>query len=101
MPGPYDSRDKKVNEVKTYDVFGSHNQLSLNIKLTYFQPGSMNRASQSSRGWTFVRTQSMIASVEEPGVKISITPASYRAGRGRGPTTPAVARSSATLVLVT
>jgi hypothetical protein len=24
MPGPYDSRDKKVNEVKTYDVFGSH-----------------------------------------------------------------------------
>ena len=24
MPGPYDSRGKKVNEVKTYDVFGSH-----------------------------------------------------------------------------
>jgi hypothetical protein len=24
MPGPYDSRGKKVNEVKRYDVFGSH-----------------------------------------------------------------------------
>ena len=24
MPGPYDSRGKKVNEVNTYDVFGSH-----------------------------------------------------------------------------
>jgi putative transposase len=23
-PGPYDSRGKKVNEVRTYDVFGSH-----------------------------------------------------------------------------
>ena len=28
MPGPYDSRGKKVNEVKTYDVFGSHNYQS-------------------------------------------------------------------------
>ena len=25
MQGPYDSRRKKVNEVNTYDVFGSHN----------------------------------------------------------------------------
>ena len=25
MRGPYDSRGKKVNEVNTYDVFGSHN----------------------------------------------------------------------------
>jgi hypothetical protein len=25
MPGPYDSRGKKVNEVNKYDVFGSHN----------------------------------------------------------------------------
>jgi len=24
MQGPYDSRGKKVNEVNTYDVFGSH-----------------------------------------------------------------------------
>ena len=24
MSGPYDSRRKKVNEVRTYDVFGSH-----------------------------------------------------------------------------
>ncbi len=24
MPGPHDSRGKKVNEVRTYDVFGSH-----------------------------------------------------------------------------
>jgi len=24
MPGPYDSRGEKVNEVNTYDVFGSH-----------------------------------------------------------------------------
>jgi len=24
MPGPYDSRGKKANEVKRYDVFGSH-----------------------------------------------------------------------------
>jgi len=25
MPGPYDIRGEKVNEVNTYDVFGSHN----------------------------------------------------------------------------
>jgi hypothetical protein len=25
MAGPYDNRGEKVNEVNTYDVFGSHN----------------------------------------------------------------------------
>jgi len=25
MPGPYDSRGKKVNKVREYDVFSSHN----------------------------------------------------------------------------
>ena len=30
MQGPYDSRGKKVNEVNTYDVFGSHNLVDLN-----------------------------------------------------------------------
>ncbi len=27
MQGPYDSRGKKVNEVRTYNVFGSHKYL--------------------------------------------------------------------------
>ena len=28
MPGPYDSHGKKVNEARTYDVFGSHSRFS-------------------------------------------------------------------------
>ena len=31
MPGPYDSRGKKVNEVKTHDVFGSHRHFSIDV----------------------------------------------------------------------
>jgi hypothetical protein len=29
MPGPYDSRGEKVNEVNTYDVFDSHSYHSI------------------------------------------------------------------------
>ncbi len=31
MPGPYDSRGKKVNEVNAYDVFDRHNKIHLEI----------------------------------------------------------------------
>jgi len=44
MPGPYDSHGKKVNKVRTYDVFGSHTQ----------------KAFASHLGWTYARLNEVI-----------------------------------------
>ena len=43
MQGSYDSRGKKVNEVRTYDVFGSHRYQEV-----YSEDGSCNGTLQHS-----------------------------------------------------